>query len=231
MNAPVRGVLVDLDDTLYPQAEFLGFAWQAVAERGGQLGLNRDDLLVALRAVAAEGSDRGGIIDRALTRIGAAGLPVTPLLAAFRATCPPRLSLYPGVLSALAELRRRIPIALITDGDVAGQQRKVTALGLDDAFDIVVFSDRWGRDHRKPHARPFQAALSGLAVPAEHGVMIGDRPDKDIAGATGAQVRAIRVGTGEYSARPDHPATWFRADTFADAVRGLQPFLADRHSS
>ncbi len=39
---PVRGVLVDLDDTLYPQAEFLGLAWFAVAARGARLGLDRD---------------------------------------------------------------------------------------------------------------------------------------------------------------------------------------------
>jgi putative hydrolase of the HAD superfamily len=225
VTATVHGVLVDLDDTVYPQAEFLDAAWQAVAECGVEFGLDRAALLTALRRAAAAGSDRGGIIDRALASMGASELPVAAFLAAFRSACPARLTSYPGVPEALAELRRRVPIALISDGDVPGQQRKLAALGLADAFDFIVFSDRWGREFRKPHPRPFQAALRELTIPAKLAVMIGDRPDKDIAGALAADVRAIRVRTGEYSASPDHPATWLCADTFADAARAVLPHL------
>lgn len=225
MTATVHGVLVDLDDTLYPQAEFLEAAWRAVAECGVEFGLDRAALLTALRRAAAAGSDRGGIIDRALASMGASKLPVAAFLAAFRNACPARLTPYPGVPEALVELRRRVPVAVISDGDVPGQQRKLAALGLADAVDVVVFSDRWGREFRKPHPRPFQAALRELAIPPELAVMIGDRPDKDVAGALAANVRAIRVRTGEYSASPDHPATWLRADTFADAVTSVLPHL------
>ena len=166
------------------------------------------------------------IIDRALVSIGASELPIAAFLTAFRSTCPARLTPYPDVREALAELRRRAPVALISDGDVPGQQRKLAALGLTDAFDLVVFSDRWGRQFRKPHPRPFQAALHGLAIPAELAVMIGDRSEKDVAGALAANVRAIRVRTGEYSASPDHPATWLCVDTFVDAVTSVLPHLA-----
>jgi putative hydrolase of the HAD superfamily len=228
MTASVHGVLIDLDDTLYPQAEFLDAAWRAVAERGVEFGLDRAALLTELRRAAAAGSDRGGIIDRALASIGASELPVAAFLAAFRDACPARLTPYPGVCEALAELRRRAPIALISDGEVPGQQRKLVALGLADAFDLVVFSDRWGREFRKPHPRPFQAALHGLAIPAELAVMIGDRPEKDIAGALAAGVHAIRVRTGEYSARPNHPETWMCANTFVDAVTSVLPHLIAR---
>lgn len=225
MTGSVHGVLVDLDDTLYPQAEFLDAAWQAVAERGTEYGLDRAALLTELHRVAAEGSDRGGIIDRALAFIGAAELPISVFLTAFRDTCPVRLTPYPGVGEALAQLRRRVPIALISDGEVAGQQRKLAALGLAEAFDLVVFSDRWGREFRKPHPRPFLAALGGLAIPAELAVMIGDRPDKDVAGALAAGVRAIRIRTGEYSTRPNHPPAWLCVDTFVDAVTAVLPHL------
>jgi putative hydrolase of the HAD superfamily len=226
VTATVHGVLVDLDDTLYPQAEFLDAAWQAVAECGVEFGLDRAAVLTALRRAAAAGSDRGGIIDRALASMRSPKIPVGAFLTAFRNACPRRLTPYPGVLEALVELRRRVPIALISDGDVPGQQRKLAALGLADAFDLLVFSDRWGREFRKPHPLPFQAALRGLAIPAELAVMIGDRPDKDITGALAANIRTIRVRTGEYSARPDHPATWLCADTFADAVTSVLPHLA-----
>ena len=51
--------------------------------------------------------------------------------------------------------------------------------------------------------------------------MIGDRPDKDIVGAARVGIRGIRVRTGEYRSRPDHPDTWLSARTFADAVLTL----------
>ena len=223
--APVRGVLVDLDDTLYPQARYLDLAWRAVAARGGERGLDPVALLAALRAEAAGGSARGGIIDRALARTGAPGTHVPALLGAFRALDPVRLRPYPGAVRALAALRRRVPVALVTDGEVTGQRRKLAALGLDGAFDVVVLSDLGGREHRKPHPRPFALALDGLGVAPEHAVVVGDRPDKDVAGAAAVGARAVRVGTGEYAARPDHPATWFRAATFADAVDALLPHL------
>ena len=224
-DVPVRGVLVDLDDTLYPQAEYLDLAWRAVATRAGELGLDPIALLAALRAEAAGGSARGGIIDRALARTGTPDSHVPALLGAFRALDPVRLPPYPGAVAALAALCRRVPVALVTDGEPTGQRRKIAALGLTAAFDVVVLSDLAGREHRKPHPRPFTAALDGIGVPAEHAVMIGDRPDKDVAGAAGIGLRAIRVSTGEYADRPDHPATWFRAATFADAVRALLPHL------
>jgi putative hydrolase of the HAD superfamily len=217
VSGPVRAVLVDLDDTLYPQSAVLDAAWRAVADRGTRHGLDRTLLLAALRDDAARGSARGGILDRALEHVGGSVRHV-----------PDRLTPYPGVRRTLAALRRRVPIALVTDGDVDGQRRKVIALGLSAAFDVLVFSDRFGRAHRKPDPRPFREALRGLGVAAADAVMIGDRPDKDVAGAAGAGLRGIRVGTGEYAARPDHPATWLRADTFAAAVDLLLPHLA-RH--
>lgn len=228
MTALVRAVLVDLDDTLYPQADALDEAWWAVADRGAGYGLDRRKLLVALQIDAAAGSARGGIIDRALARVGGPPRLVPELLAAFRAAVPERLVPYPGVRPALTDLVCRVPIALVTDGDVDGQRRKVAALGLDGMFDVQVFSDRWGRDRRKPHPGPFREALSQLDVDGRDAVMIGDRPDKDVAGATAVGIRAIRVGTGEYAAQPDHPATWFRAESFALAVDRLLPHLVPR---
>ncbi len=123
--------------------------------------------------------------------------------------------------AALRELRSLVPVAVVTDGAVAGQRAKLTALGLDDAFDAVVLSDGWGRAFRKPHPRPFHTALALLGVDAADAVMIGDRPDKDIVGAARVGVRGIRVRTGEYRSRPDHPDTWLSVRTFADAVLAL----------
>src|SRR6267378_3762260 len=101
----IRAVLFDLDDTLYDQRAWLAGAWQAVAAAATAFGVAPAELAAALAQIAAEGSDRGRIIDRALERVGWAGVPVEPLVQAFRSHAPERLPAYPGVPAALARLR------------------------------------------------------------------------------------------------------------------------------
>jgi putative hydrolase of the HAD superfamily len=199
-----------------------------VAEAGRPYGIAPAALHAALMAVAAEGSDRGRIIDRALWRIDAGNVPVEPLVAAFRGCSPAQLSPFPGVPEALTQLRSHVLIGLVTDGDVQGQRAKVRSLGLEDAFDAIVYSDDLGRALRKPHPAPFQHALACLRVPSDAAVMIGDRPEKDVAGAAAAGMRAIRVRTGEYAKRPDDPVPWQSVTDVVAAVALLQPRLAPR---
>ena len=96
----------------------------------------------------------------------------------------------------------------MTDGDPLIQRSKLRALGFVDVFTVVVLSDELGREHRKPDPRPFAVALDRLAVAPADAVFVGDRPDKDVAGARAAGLAAVRVRTGEYAARPDEPAPW-----------------------
>jgi putative hydrolase of the HAD superfamily len=224
----IQAVLFDLDDTLYPQASFLDAAWTAVAAAAAPYSVDPTALHAALTDVASEGSDRGRIIDRALARLDAATVPVEELLAAFRACAPAQLPPFPGVREALSALRRGALTGLVTDGEVHGQRAKLRALRLEEAFDVIVYSDDLGRARRKPHPAPFQHALAGLGVPAAAAVMIGDRPDKDVAGAAAAGLRAIRVRTGEYAERPDQPVPWRSVSDVVAAIELLRPALAPR---
>jgi putative hydrolase of the HAD superfamily len=199
-------VLFDLDDTLYPQSAWLDGAWVDVARRGAELGAPEVSFLAALRAIAADGTDRGRIIDRALTSIGCPRLPITPLVAAFRDHAPARLLPYPGVSRALEQLRRHVPIGLVTDGDPRIQRAQLHALGLE--FDAVVFSDELGREHRKPDPAPLRLALERLRVTPDRAVFVGDRPAKDVAAAHAVGMRAVRVHTGEHAHVADEPMPW-----------------------
>jgi putative hydrolase of the HAD superfamily len=229
----VSGVLFDLDDTLYPQAAWLEGAWAAVAARGTALGVPEADLLEALHEVAALGTDRGRIIDRALERCGVAhvaNLAVARLVETFRTYAPASLECYPGVIEELRALATIVPVGIVTDGDPAIQRSKLRALGLD--VDVVVCSDEHGREHRKPDPLPFLTALDALALDAlaldAHGVVfVGDRPEKDVAGAIAAGMRAVRVRTGEYASRPDRPAPWRSVATAVDAMRLLRHEMSE----
>jgi putative hydrolase of the HAD superfamily len=112
-----------------------------------------------------------------------------------------------------------MPVALVTDGDPEGQRAKLDALGLAAAFDAVVLSDELGRLWRKPEPRPFVLAASLVGVRPVDVVVIGDRPDKDVAGAQRAGMRAVRVRTGEYASVPDPEPPWRQAADVIEAVR------------
>lgn len=229
---PVTAVTVDLDDTLFPQSSWLAGAWASVAARAAQAGVPQAELLAALHAVAAEGSDRGHIIDRALAAVGVPAGEVPRLLpglvAAFTGHAPAWLPAYDGALAALAQLRARVPVAIVTDGAAAGQLAKVRALGLSGGVDAVVVSDALGgRALRKPHPAAFHRALQLLDAAPGTTVHIGDRPAKDMAGAAAAGLRSVRVRTGEYAADDGRgsaaPLRTFR--TLQQAVAWLCPAL------
>lgn len=217
------GVVVDLDDTLYPQADYLAGAAAAVGAVATQLGLDGAAVRAALVAELAAGSDAGGTIDRALLHAGVpaeeAAHAVPALVVAFTRHAPERLSPYPGVEEALRSLAAAAPTACLTDGNPDIQDAKLAATGLLPLLATVVVSDRiGGRAVRKPHPAALRAVADRLGVPADRLLVIGDRPGKDVAVAAAVGARAIRVRQGEYAAAPDEPRAWAVAESFPEAA-------------
>jgi putative hydrolase of the HAD superfamily len=224
-GSPIEAVLFDLDDTLYEQAQWLNGAWRAVARMAAPV-IEEHALFAALRRIAAEGSDRGRIIDRALAALGRGDLAVAPFVEAFRRFRPDVLAPYPGVDACLTALGDAVPLGLVTDGDPALQASKLAALGLAHHFRVVVYSDELGgRGTRKPAPAPFLAALEQLGVDPGGAVYVGDRPDKDVAGALAAGMRAVRVLTGEYRDEPNEPEPWLVVAGIAELAAILGPLL------
>jgi FMN phosphatase YigB (HAD superfamily) len=205
------GIVLDLDDTVYPQAAYLYGAARAVGRAGAAAGLDQIRLSKAVRAELVAGSDRGGTIDRALASCGVAGDRAAELLpglvAAFTGYRPLRLPLYVGAGEALIRLAARYPLACLTDGNPVIQRAKLAATGVGPAFTTVVITDELGgRAARKPHPGSLRHTAGALGVAVEDLVIVGDRPGKDIAIAAALGARSIRVRTGEYAESPDEPA-------------------------
>jgi putative hydrolase of the HAD superfamily len=220
--------VVDLDDTLFPQADFLAGAAVAVGRAAASAGLDGTAVERALAAELAAGSDSGGTIDRALLAVGvpAEVVPevVPGLVAAFLAHVPDRLTPYPGAEDALRALATAGPLACLTDGAPGVQRAKLAASGLDALLPVVVITDELGgRPARKPAPDGLLEAARRLGVPAARLLVIGDRPGKDVAVAAAVGARAIRVRQGEHAAAPDVPAPWAVTDDFpAAAALALQ---------
>ena len=81
----------------------------------------------------------------------------------------------------------------------------------------------------KPQPRLFRVALARLGVAAGRCVMVGDRPDTDIAGALGAGLRAALVRSGRFApgaAWPDAlPRPQWDVPDLDSLWQGLRPLL------
>jgi FMN phosphatase YigB (HAD superfamily) len=220
---PPLGVVVDLDDTLYPQADYLAGAAVSVGRAAAGLGLDGDAVAAALAARLVAGSDTGGTIDRALLDVGVPELRlpelVPPLVTAFTEHSPAWLAPYRGVKDALRSLLAAAPLGCLTDGNPAIQAAKIDATGLHELLPaVVVTDDLGGRAMRKPHPAGLLVLAERMRVPAERLLVIGDRPGKDVAVAAAVGARAIRIRQGEYAGAPDVPEAWAVVDSFPAAA-------------
>jgi putative hydrolase of the HAD superfamily len=96
-----------------------------------------------------------------------------------------------GALDALRGLRARgIRTAVVSNFDHR-LDALLEALGLRRELDLVLRAADCGA--RKPDAAIFRAALAALGVRAEQAVFVGDDPERDLAGARAAGLRAVDV--------------------------------------
>lgn len=93
-----------------------------------------------------------------------------------------------GAEAALEALARDHRLGLVTNGAPGMQSTKLDALGLDEAFEVVVHG---GHDAPpKPDPEPFRRALDAIGVPADRAVHVGNSLEADVAGAKAAGMRA-----------------------------------------
>lgn len=99
----------------------------------------------------------------------------------------------PAVLNGLESLRTAgWRVAVVTNGGVVQQSRKLAHTGIDRAVDHCCISEAVGV--RKPDARIFAIAAEGAGAGLEGGWMVGDHPAYDVAGGINAGLRTIRIG-------------------------------------
>jgi FMN phosphatase YigB (HAD superfamily) len=100
--------------------------------------------------------------------------------------------------------------------------KDLAAWGLAGSFEVIVSSLDVGV--MKPHPAMFRAALDGLGVAPHETVMIGDRPDWDIAGAQAVGIRTIWKRPKGFVATC-HPAPDAEVDTLTELLDVIPALL------
>lgn len=199
----LQGVLIDLDNTLYPYEPAHRAALRAVfADYAGPLSFDafaaayRDARTHVTQALQPGASCRSRFL--AFQRMGETlgWTPIYTKALAFETLYWDRFIAAmrpdPAAIAFLTRCRdAALPVCLVTDMTAAIQARKIEALGLSSLIQHYVSSEEVGIE--KPSAKIFSTALAKLGITPSQALMIGDDPTKDIRGAEALGIRAIRV--------------------------------------
>ncbi|SFR42082.1 HAD family hydrolase [Halogeometricum limi] len=138
------------------------------------------------------------------------------------------VSLLAGAGDTLAAARERARVGLVTNGPEHRQAVKLASLGLEDAFEVVVFAGDMER--RKPHPDPFDRAVSELGVSPPDALYVGNSLQYDVAGAQNAGLPvAWYVGDGGGDA-DDEDAESYDPDYVLRSLSELVEILDGEHA-
>lgn len=208
-------VAFDLDDTLYPEAQFVRGGFRAVADWAEEtLGISAPIALAELQSLFDAGI-RDHVFDLWLEERELPGeVWVSAMVAAYRRHVP-RIELFPGARDCLAHRRGTgSRTGLVTEGYAEVQKAKIEALRLSQLIDAVVISDEYSRGQWKPSKRPFERLIEATRAAPDQMVYVGDNPAKDFLGARelGLATVRMRIAGGlhfmEEPPSPPHAPDW-----------------------
>lgn len=185
----IRGILLDLDETLHSR-EIAFWSWLEAEARRSGITLARD----SIAQLDARGrGDKAKLLEHLSQVFGWEGNH-EQRMDRFRTGLTAHVRLEPGIRELLVRLVRAYPLGLITNGTGATQRAKLASLEIADLFDPIIISGEVG--FRKPDERIFQLGIANWNLPRSSVVFVGDDPIADVQGAIGAGMRALRVGEG-----------------------------------
>jgi len=140
----IRVVVFDLDDTLFPERQYVQSGFKAVSTFLREQGLVEQDTFSAMwrRFIAGERSE---VFNRVLEEyeINPQKDLIETLVTVYR-THHPEITLFPDARTVLDYFYKRKPLALISDGYIQTQTAKISALKIKYYFNPIILTDQLG---------------------------------------------------------------------------------------
>ena len=191
-------VAFDLDDTLYPEEDFVKSGFRAVADVLHRRFQIDEDKALEVMWTSLELNGRGRQFDEVIQFFGLSGRQsVRELVRAYRHHVP-SISLPRESTAVLEQLRSR-PLYVVTDGHKIVQQNKIDALGLAPWLRHAYLTHRYGIENRKPSVHVFELMIRRERCRPQDVLYVGDDPSKDFRALRPLGVRTVRVRTGRHA--------------------------------
>lgn len=180
----IRGVVFDLDDTLYRESDYVRSGFRHIARLVGRSDAERSEVARWLTD-AFDGGRRGDTFDALLGAFPdvARRYSVEDLVVAYRSHRP-SIELGRDVEPALDAVRATgVRLGILSDGPLASQSAKAEALRLRRWFEPIVLTASLGPGQSKPATTGFEAIAQAWGVnDGTRLAYVGDNPAKDFIG-------------------------------------------------
>lgn len=218
----IKAVVFDLDDTLYPELDYVKSGFRQVGnEMEKKFGVFDaykklcDSFLI----------DKKDVYTRVLRdyKVDFNESDVAELINVYRHH-KPELILSDEIRQTLSALRQKsLKTGIITDGRPFQQWAKIEALGLKALVDCIIVTDELGGvSYRKPNPVAFKEMCRSLSVQPEEMIYVGDNPQKDFAVKKYLPIKTIKINMVELGLHQDEEfRDGLRPDFTVDSFSGL----------
>jgi len=177
----ITTVVFDLDDTLYDEIDYCKSGFIALAEFLENLSEAppAERIFEVLWGQFAAGN-RTKTFNAALDElnINYNEKLISELVNIYRNHVP-KITLPQDSREVLCKLKTKYTLALLTDGFLPAQQLKVQALGIEEYFNCIVYTEQLGRDCWKPSPAGFEKIVQDLDAKPKNIVYVADNEKKD----------------------------------------------------
>ncbi|ACK41877.1 MULTISPECIES: HAD family hydrolase [Dictyoglomus] len=188
----IRLIIFDLDDTLYPEIEFVMSGFKAVAKAISQ-DFDFDTNKIYALLIEAFKEDKKFVFNRVLKYLKIYNEDYLNKLIFLYRTHNPEIHLYKDAEEMLPYLKEHFLLGLITDGFPTTQRLKVEALNIERYFDGIIYTGEKGENYSKPSIFPFIDMLNEFHIQSDEAIYIGDNIEKDFKGPKALGMVSIRV--------------------------------------
>jgi len=186
----IKGIIFDLDDTLYPEKEFVISGFKSVANYLSSkynldfkiiFNILNDDFKVGLRKKN---------FNVLLEKLNIKDEKIDKLISIYR-DHKPDISLYKDAKTTLKNLKKKFKMGLITDGYITTQKNKILALGIEKYFDCIIINKIGKMDKR--NQKSFNKMSLKLKIDLKNILYVGDNPKKDFMITKKIGITTIRI--------------------------------------
>ena len=191
----IKTVIFDLDDTLYDEIEYCRSGFWAVAKYLAENTLKASpEHFFNILWEQFNASDRTKVFNNTLDELSIDYDKdfIITLVDVYRSH-KPDIVLPDDSRQILDLLTVKYQLGLITDGFLPAQQLKVQALGIENYFQAIIYTEELGRQHWKPDTLAFEKILETLNTNPKNAVYVADNERKDFIAPNKLKMHSIKL--------------------------------------
>ena len=188
----IRSIILDMDDTLYPENQFRIGGYRAAADYlAPHVGKKRSEIISMCTDIFIRHGYRQ-VLSQVLDVLGAERDMLSSLIRVYRSHVPV-LRLYKDAERLLKSISRTCKWVVLTDGVPKIQYRKALKLGLYNSPGEILFARELGNGTGKPDVSMYPEIMKKLCSEPDEVLAIGDNPMKDLSGAHSVGIKTVLV--------------------------------------